>query len=66
MKVRPGVPAWFLSTASFSFDGRRCEFGGIRDSERRGIVIIHQELALCPQLSVAENIFLGNEQATGA
>ena len=36
----------------------------IRDSEHRGIVIIHQELALCPHLSIAENIFLGNEQAT--
>jgi putative multiple sugar transport system ATP-binding protein len=42
-----------------------CEFAGIRDSERAGIVIIHQELALCPQLSIAENIFLGNEQASG-
>ncbi|WP_345033562.1 hypothetical protein [Kutzneria kofuensis] len=28
-------------------------------------MIIHQELALCPQLSIAENIFLGNEQAAG-
>ena len=40
------------------------QFSGIRDSEQRGIVIIHQELALCGQLSIAENIFLGNERAT--
>jgi putative multiple sugar transport system ATP-binding protein len=46
------------------FDGEEGRFGGIRDSEHKGIVIIHQELALCPQLSIAENIFLGNERAT--
>ena len=45
------------------FDGEPCAFSDIRDSEQRGIVIIHQELALCPQLSIAENIFLGNERA---
>ena len=37
-------------------------FHGIRDSEAAGIVIIHQELALVPYLSIAENIFLGNER----
>jgi putative multiple sugar transport system ATP-binding protein len=46
------------------FEGEPCAFGSIRDSEQRGIVIIHQELALCQQLSIAENIFLGNEQAS--
>src|SRR5207253_5092325 len=35
------------------------------DSERAGIIIIHQELALVPLLSIAENIFLGNERARG-
>lgn len=35
----------------------------LRDSEDKGIVIIHQELALSPYLSIKENIFLGNEQA---
>ncbi|MFE4643321.1 ATP-binding cassette domain-containing protein, partial [Streptomyces sp. NPDC056730] len=39
-------------------------FRDIRASEDRGIVIIHQELALIPYLSIAENIFLGNEHAT--
>jgi putative multiple sugar transport system ATP-binding protein len=65
MKVLSGVYPHGSYDGEFSFDGMVCEFGGIRDSERAGIVIIHQELALCPQLSIAENIFLGNEQATG-
>ena len=47
------------------FEGSRCPFSGIRDSEKSGIVIIHQELALSPFLSIAENIFLGNEQQRG-
>ena len=37
---------------------------GIRDSEAKGIIIIHQELALVPLLSIAENLFLGNEVAS--
>src|SRR6185312_9216003 len=44
-------------------EGQPCQFRTIRDSEERGIVIIHQELALSPYLSIAENIFLGNERA---
>ncbi|WP_425460084.1 multiple monosaccharide ABC transporter ATP-binding protein [Kutzneria buriramensis] len=62
MKVLSGVYPHGSYDGEFTFDGQACEFGGIRDSEHRGIVIIHQELALCPQLSIAENIFLGNEQ----
>jgi len=45
------------------FDGKEGVFRDIKDSEKVGIVIIHQELALIPYLSIAENIFLGNEQA---
>ena len=44
------------------YKGETCAFHNLRDSERKGIVIIHQELALAPNLSVAENVFLGNEQ----
>lgn len=40
-----------------------CAFKGIKESEAKGIAIIHQELALIPSLSIAENVFLGNEQA---
>ncbi|HEX5661737.1 MAG TPA: sugar ABC transporter ATP-binding protein [Polyangiales bacterium] len=42
-------------------DDRPQRFTGIRDAERAGIAVIHQELALVPELSAAENIFLGHE-----
>ncbi|MFG1820889.1 multiple monosaccharide ABC transporter ATP-binding protein [Microbispora bryophytorum] len=63
MKVLSGVYPHGQYDGEIVFEGNRCEFGGIRDSERAGIVIIHQELALSPQLSIAENIYLGNERA---
>ncbi|WP_431896441.1 multiple monosaccharide ABC transporter ATP-binding protein [Nonomuraea sp. bgisy101] len=63
MKVLSGVYPHGDYEGSIEFDGELCAFKGIRDSERAGIVIIHQELALSPQLSIAENIFLGNERA---
>ncbi|RSN13631.1 ABC transporter ATP-binding protein [Streptomyces sp. WAC 05977] len=65
MKVLSGVYAHGSYEGEIVFDGEPCAFSAIRDSERRGIVIIHQELALCQQLSIAENIFLGNEKARG-
>ncbi|GLZ00328.1 multiple monosaccharide ABC transporter ATP-binding protein [Actinoplanes sp. NBRC 103695] len=64
MKVLSGVYPHGSYDGEILFDGEPCRFAGIRDSEHRGIVIIHQELALAPNLSIAENIFLGNEQAT--
>ncbi len=64
MKVLSGVYPHGTYDGEIVFDGEPCVFHNIRDSEHRGIVIIHQELALCQQLSIAENIFLGNEQAT--
>jgi putative multiple sugar transport system ATP-binding protein len=63
MKVLSGVYPHGSYGGEITFEGERCEFGGIRDSEARGIVIIHQEFALSPHLSVAENIFLGNERS---
>ncbi|GHJ43731.1 xylose ABC transporter ATP-binding protein [Catellatospora sp. TT07R-123] len=63
MKVLSGVYPHGSYSGEISFDGQPCRFSGIRDSEHLGIVIIHQELALCPNLSIAENIFLGNERA---
>lgn len=62
MKVLSGVYPHGTYTGDIYFDGKVEEFGSINDSEAEGIVIIHQELALVPFLSVAENIFLGNEQ----
>jgi putative multiple sugar transport system ATP-binding protein len=61
MKVLSGVYPHGTYDGEIEFDGATAEFGSINDSEARGIVIIHQELALVPFLSVAENIFLGNE-----
>ncbi|MCM4080268.1 multiple monosaccharide ABC transporter ATP-binding protein [Paractinoplanes hotanensis] len=63
MKVLSGVYPHGDYEGEITFEGQECRFGGIRDSEHRGIVIIHQELALAPNLSIAENIFLGNERA---
>ncbi|NLT54313.1 MAG: ATP-binding cassette domain-containing protein [Actinomycetales bacterium] len=65
MKVLSGVFPAGSYEGEIVYDGRSVRFHGIRDSERLGIVIIHQELALVPYLSIAENIFLGNE-VTGA
>ncbi|MBN1171401.1 MAG: sugar ABC transporter ATP-binding protein [Micromonosporaceae bacterium] len=64
MKVLSGVYPHGTYQGEIVFEGRPCRFRSIRDSEQRGIVIIHQELALSPFLSIAENIFLGNERAT--
>jgi putative multiple sugar transport system ATP-binding protein len=64
MKVLSGVYPHGTYEGEIQYDGENCHFSGIRDSEHRGIVIIHQELALASNLSIAENIFLGNEQAT--
>ncbi len=61
MKVLSGVHPHGTYEGEVLFDGELCRFKDIRASERHGIVIIHQELALVPYLSIAENIFLGNE-----
>lgn len=61
MKVLSGVHPHGDYEGGILFEGEPCAFRDIRASERRGIVIIHQELALVPHLSLAENIFLGNE-----
>lgn len=45
------------------FDGAERRFANLRDSEKAGICIIHQELALAPMLSITENLFLGHEIA---
>ena len=62
MKVLSGIHRYGTYEGEILFDGQPCHFKSIDDSTTRGIVIIHQELALVPQLSVAENLFLGNER----
>ncbi|MGX5714993.1 multiple monosaccharide ABC transporter ATP-binding protein [Arthrobacter sp. MAHUQ-56] len=64
MKVLSGVYPHNSFDGEILFENEPCHFSSISDSEKRGIVIIHQELALSPYLSIAENIYLGNEQAT--
>ena len=64
MKVLSGVYPHGSYEGEIRFEGEPCAFRDIRGSEQRGIVIIHQELALVPYLSIAENIFLGNEHAS--
>ncbi len=61
MKVLSGVYPHGSYEGDIVYDGKVQAFRGIRDSEHAGIIIIHQELALVPLLSIAENIFLGNE-----
>lgn len=63
MKVLSGVYPHGSYEGQIIYKGEEQHFRSIRDSEHKGIVIIHQELALVPLLSIAENIFLGNEQA---
>jgi len=65
MKVLSGVYPCDSYEGEIHFEGELRRFRGIADSEKLGIIIIHQELALVPLLSFAENIFLGNETARG-
>jgi putative multiple sugar transport system ATP-binding protein len=63
MKVLSGVYPYGTYTGDIVFQGQLSHFKDIGSSEAAGIVIIHQELALIPELSITENIFLGNEPA---
>lgn len=62
MKVLSGVHPSGTYDGEIKFENKLCEFKNISQSEELGIVIIHQELALIPELTIAENIFLGNEK----
>lgn len=61
MKVLSGIYPHGEYEGAILYNGKACKYKGIKDSEADGIVIIHQELALSPYLSIAENIFIGNE-----
>ncbi len=61
MKVLSGVYPYGSYDGDIVYQGQVQQFRDIRASEYAGIVIIHQELALIPELSIMENIFLGNE-----
>lgn len=61
MKVLSGVYPHGSYGGKIIYQGGEAMFKDIKESEMAGIVIIHQELAMIPELSVTENIFMGNE-----
>jgi putative multiple sugar transport system ATP-binding protein len=65
MKVLSGIYPNGSYDGDIFYDGQPLANRSISDSEKKGIIIIHQELALVPLLSIAENLFLGNEVAKG-
>ena len=66
MNVLSGIYPFGTYTGDIVYNGEVCQFQKIKDSEEKGIVIIHQELALIPYMSIGENMFLGNEQGKKA
>ena len=62
MNVLSGIYPYGTYEGDIVYNGEICKFNKIKDSEEKGIVIIHQELALVPEMSIGENMFLGNEQ----
>ena len=62
MNVLSGIYPYGTYEGDIIYNGEVCQFQTIKDSEKKGIVIIHPELALVPQMSIGENMFLGNER----
>ena len=62
MNVLSGIYPFGTYEGDIIYNGKVCEFPNIKDSEKKGIVIIHQELALIPYMTIGENMFLGNER----
>lgn len=65
MKVLSGVYPYGNYEGNIIYNGEVQKFNSVRDSEKVGIAIIYQELALVPEMSVYENIFLGHEVKSG-
>ena len=66
MNVLSGVYPYGSYEGDIIYNGEICKFHDIKQSEAKGIVIIHQELALVPYMSIGENMFLGNERGKKA
>ncbi|MEY8354062.1 multiple monosaccharide ABC transporter ATP-binding protein [Lachnospiraceae bacterium 54-53] len=62
MNVLSGIYPYGTYEGDIIYNGEICKFNHISDSEQKGIVIIHQELALVPYMTIAENMYLGNEK----
>ena len=66
MNVLSGIYPYGTYEGDIIYNGELCKFTKIKDSEEKGIVIIHQELALIPYMTIGENMFLGNERGKKA
>ncbi|MDD3205434.1 MAG: sugar ABC transporter ATP-binding protein [Lachnospiraceae bacterium] len=66
MNVLSGIYPYGSYEGDIIYNGDICKFNKIKDSEEKGIVIIHQELAMVPYMSIGENMFLGNERGKAA
>lgn len=64
MNVLSGIYPYGSYEGKIFYQGEECRFNLINDSEAKGIVIIHQELALVPYMTIGENMYLGNERGT--
>ncbi len=64
MNVLSGIYPYGTYEGDIVYNGEVCKFNTIKDSEAKGIVIIHQELALIPYMTIGENMFLGNERGS--
>ena len=64
MNVLSGIYPYGTYEGDIIYDGEVCKFSKIKDSEEKGIVIIHQELALVPEMTIGENMYLGNERGS--
>ena len=62
MNVLSGIYPYGSYEGDIIYNGEVCKFNKINDSEEKGIVIIHQELALIPYMTIGENMYLGNEK----
>ncbi len=62
MNILSGTYGYGTYTGDIIYKGEVCHFKTLKDSERLGIVVIQQELSLIPELSIGENMFLGNER----
>ncbi len=62
MNVLSGTIPYGQYTGDIIYNGKVCKFNSIKESEKIGIAVVHQELALIPELTIAENMFMGNER----
>lgn len=62
MKILSGI--YSIDEGKIFIEGQEVQINGVKDAQKHGISIIHQEICLVPYLSIAENIYLGREPVT--